>query len=99
MDDSYRFKRLTEAALHKAEESLGHRLPKTFVTLLKKQNGGSIRFNPVRLENVTIHDEPYLELTYLMGVGENLGILDSPWLLEEWEMPTDLILLSGDGHS
>jgi hypothetical protein len=37
----------------------------------------------------------------LMGVGRpgrGLSLLDSPYLVEEWGLPSPVVLLSGDGH-
>ncbi|MFE7385874.1 hypothetical protein ACFU9F_36610 [Streptomyces zhihengii] len=38
----------------------------------------------------------------MMGIGCREGttsLLDSPYLVGEWELPTGLVLFSGDGHS
>jgi len=98
-EDYYRKEPITEEKLQKAEEDLGFKLPNTFRELLLEQNGGSIRFNAYRLkEGITIEDESFIEFSYIQGVGEEPGILDSPELIEEWGMPKELILLNGDGH-
>ena len=98
-EDYYRKAPLTEAKLRKAEKELGYQLPKTFRKLLLEQNGGSVRFNAYRLKDgFTIDDESFIECSYIQGVGEDPGILDSPEIIEEWGMPKELILLNGDGH-
>ncbi|MEU4083966.1 hypothetical protein [Streptomyces aureus] len=41
-------------------------------------------------------------LDHMMGVGRHdgrLSLLDTAYLVEEWGLPSPLVLLSGDGHS
>lgn len=95
---------LPEAELLKAEETLGYKLPKTYRNLLLEQNGGSIRFNAYKFkEGTTIEYLPYVEFSYIAGVGvgeeeANGDILESPELIGEWDMSKELILINGDGH-
>lgn len=37
----------------------------------------------------------------LMGIGQRdrtTSLLDTPYLVEEWDLPSPIVLLSGDGH-
>jgi len=91
---------LTEAMVEDAEATLGLRLPADFLTLLRVQNGGSpvAEFDAYPLPD----PEGYAPFEDVAGVGqgrEALTILDSPYLTKEWEMPKELVLLSGDGHT
>ncbi len=93
---------LPEAELLKAEEILGYKLPKAYRNFLLEQNGGNIRFNAYKLkEGTTIEYLPYVEFSYIAGVGESEefgNILNTPEMIEEWNMPKELILINGDGQ-
>jgi hypothetical protein len=93
---------LPEAELLKAEETLGYKLPKAYRNLLLEQNGGNIRFNAYKLkEGTTIEHLPFVEFSYIAGVGESEefgNILHTPEMTEEWNMPKELILINGDGQ-
>jgi cell wall assembly regulator SMI1 len=104
---------LTEEMLLRAERVLGVRLPESLVELLRVQNGGVVSddFNAFPSPRPTswAHDHvPFEEVNGIGDVNEadarsgnvyaGAGILDTPYLIREWEMPTGLVLLTGDGH-
>jgi hypothetical protein len=101
---------LTEEMLIRAERVLGVRLPESLVELLRVQNGGVVRddFNAFPSPRPTswAHDHvPFEEVNGIGDVNEadarsgnvyaSAGILDTPYLIREWEMPTGLVLLTG----
>lgn len=98
-EDYYRRPPVTEAELEEAEKELGHKLPETYRKLLLEQNGGSIRFNALRLRKRPIDGNFFVEFDHLRGVGEWPGILDTAYMTEEWNLPKGLVLLNGDGHT
>jgi hypothetical protein len=82
---------LTEEAVRSAEESIGGKLPEEYLALLRKQNGGGIRFGLP--ENV--HDT-------IAGIGPNYPSLD-PIDAEMWQESVSfplkgLVSFDGDGH-
>ena len=81
-----------------AEEQLGITLPKTYIKLLKEQNGGSIIFNAYPAPDHEIFNDTSIEVDYIEGIGKDDGILKSEEMIEEWEMPKGLVLFNGDGH-
>ncbi|MBN6205698.1 SMI1/KNR4 family protein [Ralstonia pickettii] len=81
-----------------AEEKLGVELPSLYKKLIKKQNGGYIKRTVFPIDFSTSSVEDYIEVDSIYGIGEE-GILDSPYLINEWELPKDLVLLNGDGHT
>ncbi|WP_170138838.1 SMI1/KNR4 family protein [Oceanobacillus chungangensis] len=81
-----------------AEEKLGIELPKLYKKLVKKQNGGYIKRTVFPIDFSTESVEDYIEVDSIFGIGED-GILDSEYLIKEWELPNDLVLLNGEGHT
>lgn len=90
---------VSEAIINKAEEELGVKLPQSYLQLLREQNGGAIRSNAHPASEPNNWAEDHVQIDYLMGIEEGEGILASAYLIEEWDMPKGLVLLSGDGHS
>ncbi|MFF5937938.1 SMI1/KNR4 family protein [Streptomyces sp. NPDC012508] len=44
----------------------------------------------------------HVPFDFVMGIGHRdraLSLLESPYLVEEWGLPKDVVLISGDGHS
>lgn len=93
---------LTDAAVLDAELHLGVRLPASLTELLRIRNGGPVAapWNAFPTDVPTSWSENHVPLDDLMGIGRqgHLSILDSPYLIEEWGLPSPLVLLSGDGH-
>ncbi|WP_167555343.1 SMI1/KNR4 family protein [Gottfriedia acidiceleris] len=36
---------------------------------------------------------------HILGIGGETGILESAYLIKEWGLPRNIVLISGDGHS
>ncbi|MFD7379878.1 SMI1/KNR4 family protein [Streptomyces mirabilis] len=94
---------LTDAAVQEAEAQLGIRLPSALLEILRIQNGGQVasQWNAFPTKVPTSWSKDHVPLEEMMGIGrrENqLSLLDTPYLIEEWELPSPLALLSGDGH-
>lgn len=96
--NSYELDVLTPLMVEQAEEKMGYALPQSYVDLLLEQNGGSLYLNRFPLEN---YEEGYMEVDYLWGIDKNgkQGICKSKYLIEEWELPKNLIILNGDGNN
>lgn len=90
---------LTDDLILHAEEALGVKLPQSYVEIMREQNGGMLHFN------LFVVPEGYHEKWILIDHFEGIlpdtmdGILASPVLIKEWEMPANLVLLAGDGHT
>jgi hypothetical protein len=94
---------LTDDAVHNAESVLGVTLPDALVELLKVRNGGGVstEFDAFPTEEPTSWAEEHVPFDDVMGIGErsdSLSLLDTPYLVEEWGLPSPVVLLSGDGH-
>ncbi|MGX1560934.1 SMI1/KNR4 family protein [Streptomyces sp. NPDC055506] len=94
---------LTAAVVQDAERQLGVRLPASLLEVLRVQNGGLVAelWNAFPTGVPTSWSENHVPLDDMMGIGrhdDQLSLLDSPHLVEEWGLPSPLVLLSGDGH-
>lgn len=100
-NDYYKLERLTDEMVKKAEELLNIKLPNSYINILKQQNGGYIKFNayPTNIPNSWAEDHVNVEHIIGIGLGMDKGILQSEYLIQEWELPNNVVLISGDGHS
>lgn len=93
--DEWELEDLTDSTLKEAEDLLGVKLPFSFIELMQSQNGGRLFRNSFEL------DSEKIEIDHLLGIGRksNEGILVTPYMIKEWELPSNIVLISGDGHS
>ncbi|WP_393087545.1 SMI1/KNR4 family protein [Streptomyces sp. LN704] len=94
---------LTEQAVLEAEGLLSVTLPGSLLDLLRHQNGGQVShgWNAFPTRRPTSWSADHVPFDSVMGIGRRertLSMLDSPYLVEEWGLPTAVVLLSGDGH-
>lgn len=92
---------LTDEALDDAQRILGHVLPEELAQLLRIQNGGHVRADR-RAHPCTAPTSwaaNWVPFDECFGIGTyDMSLLDTPYLLKEWDLPAGLVLLSGDGH-
>lgn len=100
---------LTDEMLIDAERALGVRLPSALVELLRLRNGGIVAEEwdsfPTTAADPdsqrTSWGDGYIPFDTLDGIGRvegTLSLLDTPYLVDEWGLPSPLVLLTGDGH-
>lgn len=98
-DDPYTLKKISEKDILKTEKKLGVKLPQEYKKLVLEQNGGYLICNAFPTDRPTSWAEDHIQFDHLLGIGKKEGILESDYLIKEWELPKDIILISGDGHS
>ncbi|WP_397538485.1 SMI1/KNR4 family protein [Rummeliibacillus pycnus] len=96
-EDTYKLKKLKVSDIKKAEKIFGINLPKEYIEILKVQNGGEIIYNAFPSPQPTAWDETSGYIDHIFGIGKDPGILDTPYYIQEWEMPENIVLISGDG--
>ncbi|MFF1447539.1 SMI1/KNR4 family protein [Streptomyces sp. NPDC058274] len=94
---------MTDEMVEDAERLLGISLPASLLTLLRVQNGGGVaeRWNVFPTPVPTSWNDNHVPFGDLLGVGRRermTSLLDAPYLVEEWDLPAPIVLLSGDGH-
>ncbi len=102
VDNDYgKLEPLLDEMVEKAEKKLNIVLPKSYINILKQQNGGYIKFNAYPSNSPTSWADDHVNVDHLFGIGmgEEKGILESEYLIEEWDLPKKVVLISGDGHS
>ena len=94
---------LTDQTILEAERLLNVTLPASLLDLLRRQNGGLVvsSRDAFPTSRPTSWASDHVPFDFVMGIGrreQTLSLLDSPYLVEEWGLPTDVVLLSGGGH-
>ena len=94
---------LVAGAIDEAEDLLGVRLPEALLDLLRVQNGGPVAdaWNAFPTDQPNSWSPTHVPLADLFGIGRRegtLSLLDTPYLVQEWDLPSPIVLLSGDGH-
>jgi len=82
---------LTDDLVAQAEAKLGYRLPRSYLNLLRTQNGGTPRKDCFPTETPTSWAEDHIAISGIRGIGGEWGI-DSPSLgseamIREWGYP------------
>ena len=101
-DDYLKLAPINDELIKKAEEVLNVKLPESYINLLKEQNGGTLRLDTHPTSKPNSWADNHVNVSGLYGISfdENeSSILESRYLIREWEMPDNIVLLSGDGHT
>lgn len=93
---------LTSDSVADAERVLGVALPSELLELLRIRNGGPVAdaWSTFPTSQPTSWSPDHVPLDSLFGIGRDAGgltLLDSPYLVEEWGLPSPVVLLSGSG--
>jgi SMI1 / KNR4 family (SUKH-1) len=98
------FSPLTSDMVAAGERELGVKLPSALLRLLGIQNGGSVAqaWNAC-LAEPNFYAEDHVPFEDVFGIGaaddaRGTTMLDTRYLVQEWGLPTPVVLLSGDGH-
>ena len=90
--------KLTDDMVINAEKKLGVKLPSAYIELCRIQNGGYIIYDAFPTSVPTGWAEDHISVDHIRGIEEK-GILSNDYYIEEWDLPKDIILLGGDGHT
>ncbi|WP_433219513.1 SMI1/KNR4 family protein [Dactylosporangium sp. CS-047395] len=96
---------LTDELVFDAERKLKVTLPPDLLRLLRLQNGGVVADSwDACPAETNFHAADHVPFEHLYGIGpggraETMTLLDTPYLVQEWELPSPVVLLSGAGHS
>lgn len=95
---------LTDELIVDAEAQLGVTLPPDLIHLLRIQNGGVIADAwDACPADTNFYAEDHVSFDRLHGIGpagqaQTITLLDTPYLVREWDLPSPVVLLSGQGH-
>lgn len=99
---------LTDEMVARAEETLGRSLPSSYLELMRRCNGGYLRDTCVPTSRPTSWAPDHVSVRAIFGVpavddngrfGTGAGLLSTPYMISEWGLPNDVVLLDGDGHT
>lgn len=98
---------LTDEMVAAAELALGVKLPEAYIDLMRRCNGGythDAAFPTTRATGWAPDHVPVDVIFGIPGLGDpgrfdtGAGILVTEYMIEEWGLPSGLVLLNGDGH-
>jgi SMI1 / KNR4 family (SUKH-1) len=95
---------LTRDHIVAAERELGVKLPETLLRLLRIQNGGAVASTWNTCPTASnFYAGNHVPFDHLFGIGPATAtgpttLLDTTNLVQEWGLPTHVVLLSGEGH-
>jgi hypothetical protein len=93
---------LTTEAVALAEKVLGVTLPLSLLEVLRRQNGGLVapqwRACPAEPNYWADDHVPFDHLFGIGPVDADITLLTTPYLIEEWDLPRPIVLISGEGH-
>lgn len=90
--------KLTDDMIKNAENKLGVKLPNSYIELCRIQNGGYITYDAFPTSVPTGWADDHISVDHIRGIEED-GILSNDYYIEEWELPKDILLICGDGHT
>lgn len=97
---------ITKKDIEGAEKKLHVKLPEKFIELLKIQNGGYTKnagfLFPMKIKTTWADDHIPLNQLYGIVINKDFdtghNIMDSEYLIKEWGLPPNQVLITGDGH-
>ncbi|MGM0898085.1 MAG: SMI1/KNR4 family protein [Bacillota bacterium] len=87
---------ITRDEFTRIEQEIGKIIPASYKEVLLQQNGGPLQYRSVRVADPAAEVE-LLEIDHLLGI-ETDGNLSSDYLIEEWGLRGDILVISGDGN-
>lgn len=103
-ENYYRHPALTDAMIEATEATLQVKLPTLLLEMLRLQNGGYTAGFAFPMKQPTAWAEDHVPLDELFGIvlddtiNTAQNILDTPYMTQEWGLPNNQVLLTGDGH-
>lgn len=97
-EDMYQLDSLTKEMITCAETLFDVVLPDEYIGILSIQNGGYLLHGTNSYLLMASNSPIEIQIDHLLGIGCNIGILDTQHFQEEWNLPKGLILIGGDGH-
>ncbi len=87
--------KFTLETLDKVEKELGVKLPESYIQLMTIHNGGALSYNTLHSGRVP---DGEVVIDDIKGIDLEEGIIESSYLVKEWELDEKLIIFSGDGN-
>ncbi len=92
----FTLEKVDEEKIREAEGSFGVTLPDTYKKLILEWNGGFTVRNAFPTEKPNAWADDHVQFDHLRGIAIGDGIMTSPQLSDELELPQGLIFISGE---
>ncbi|MFB9758626.1 SMI1/KNR4 family protein [Ectobacillus funiculus] len=89
---------INDEIIKKAEDTLGVKFPKSFIDLMKIQNGGELNFPYFLIAELGTEKQELPSIEPIHFEENDLSILSSKELLEDTSLPKEFIVLWTDCH-
>lgn len=96
---------LTDDLVAKTQTQLNVRLPNELLVLLHIQNGGVVSDDWCAFPcPPNSYADDFVPFQFMVGIGPSdiptgtSTLLDTPYLIREWDLPPSVVLLYGEGH-
>jgi hypothetical protein len=84
------------------EKEYGVKLPSEYVNFANKKDSWVVKLPAANTESTKYYfGEGYYQITrfYSLDPNEAGSVFDSAYLIETWDLPKELVLIDGDGHT
>ncbi len=98
-ESPFTLEKIDEEKIREAEARLGVTLPDTYKKLILEWNGGFTVRNAFPTEKPNSWADDHVQFDHLRGIAKDDGIMTSPQLSDELELPQGLIFISGEGDT
>ncbi|MBR0602470.1 SMI1/KNR4 family protein [Bacillus safensis] len=95
-ESPFTLEKIDEKKIREAEARLGVTLPVTYKKLVLEWNGGFTVRNAFPTEKPNSWADDHVQFDHLRGIAKGNGIMTSPKLSDELELPQGLIFISGE---
>ena len=95
-DDMYKLHNITQEKIEEIEKVLKKKIPTAYKKIILEQNGGYLQYCSVIVER-TGKEREFLPIDHIYGLGKE-GVLRSSYLINEWGLPSEILIFSGDGN-
>ncbi|MFJ7161538.1 SMI1/KNR4 family protein [Bacillus safensis] len=95
-ESPFTLEKIDEKKIREAEGRLGVTLPDTYKKLILEWNGGFTVRNAFPTEKPNSWADDHVQFDHLRGIAKGDGIMTSPRLSDELELPEGLIFISGE---
>ncbi|MBR0608037.1 SMI1/KNR4 family protein [Bacillus safensis] len=95
-ESPFTLEKIEEEKIREAEGRLGVTLPDTYKKLILEWNGGFTVRNAFPTEKPNSWADDHVQFDHLRGIAKGGGIMTSPQLSDELELPEGLIFISGE---
>ncbi|MCP9285216.1 SMI1/KNR4 family protein [Bacillus safensis] len=95
-ESPFTLEKIDEEKIREAEARLGVTLPDTYKKLILEWNGGFTVRNAFPTEKPNSWADDHVQFDHLRGIAKDDGIMTSPQLSDELELPEGLVIISGE---